>query len=97
MDPLLRGLPRHLAPGGRAYVVHNAFLGLAATNRLLAERGLTARIVASSFMPLAPEKLPVMAPAVLHGAGPEAIQRIGPHTFLRTDVLEIAATAPGGA
>jgi HemK-related putative methylase len=97
MDPLLRGLPKHLARGGRAYVVHSAFLGLATTHRLLAERGLAARVVASSLMPLAPEKLPVMAPAVLHGAGPEAIQRIGPHVFLRTEVLEITATGPGDA
>jgi len=97
MDQLLRGMPKHLAKDGYAYVVHSAFLGLAATNRLLAERGLAARIVASSFMPLAPEKLPVMTPAVLHGAGPEAIQRIGPHTFLRTDVLEISAAGPGDA
>ena len=97
MDQLLRGLPKHLATGGRAYVVHSAFLGLAATYRLLAERGLTARVIAASLMPLAPEKLPVMAPAVLHGAGPDAIQRIGPHTFLRTEILAITATGPGDA
>ena len=97
MDPLLHGLPQHLAPGGHAYVMHSAFLGLAATYRLLAERGLTARVVASTLMPLVPEKLPVMAPAALHGAGPEAIQRIGPHIFLRTEVLEISAAQPGDA
>lgn len=89
MDKLLRGLPRHLAPGGRAFVVHSAFLGTAATHALLAERGLRARPVEASLMPLAPEKLSAMAPAVLHGAGPDAILRLGPHTFLRTEVLEI--------
>lgn len=93
MDKLLRGLPRHLAPGGRALVVHSAFLGTAATHALLAERGLSARPVAASLMPLAPEKLPVMAPAVLHGAGHDAILRLGPHTFLRTEILEITASA----
>jgi release factor glutamine methyltransferase len=96
MDALLRGLPRHLAPGGRAFVVHSAFLGRDATDALLAGRGLRARSVAASLMPLAPEKLPVMAPAVLHGAGPEAILRLGPHTFLRTEVLEITAAMAGG-
>lgn len=96
MDKLLCGLPRHLAPGGRAFVVHSAFLGRDATDALLAGRGLRARAVAASLMPLAPEKLPAMAPAVLHGAGPEAIRRIGPHTFLRTEVLEISAAGAGG-
>lgn len=95
IDKLLRGLPKHLAKCGRAYVVHSAYLGLDATHRLLAERGLRARSVAASLMPLAPEKLPVMAPAVLHGAGPEAIRRVGHHTFLLTEVLEITAAGPG--
>lgn len=97
MDKLMRGLPHHLAPGGRAFVVHSAFLGRAATDALLAQCGLHARTVKASLMVLAPEKLPVMTPAVLHGAAPEAILHLGPHTFLRTEVLEIAAAGAIGA
>lgn len=91
MDPLLRGLRRHLGEGGRAIVVHSAFLGRDTTARALAAQGMRARCLASSLMPLAAEKQPVMTPAVLHGAEDGAIQRIGPHVFLLTEVLEIGA------
>lgn len=89
MDPLLRGLRRHLAPGGHAILVHSAFLGTAATKRLLAKDGLAMRRAASALMPLAPEKQAVMTPAIFDGAGPDAVRRLGNHTFLTADIVDI--------
>ncbi len=96
MDPLLRGLRRHLVPGGHAILVQNAFLGMAATAQLLAEQGLAMRRVASALMPLAPEKRAVMTPAVLDGAGPAAVRRLGSHTFIVADILDICSNADAG-
>ena len=96
MDPLLGGLRRHLAPGGHAILVHSAFLGTAATARLLAGQGLAMRRVASAMMPLAPEKQAVMTPAVLDGAGPDAVRRLGHHTFLTADIMDISIDAGEG-
>lgn len=93
MDPLLRGLRRHLAEGGHAVLMHSAFLGLDATRRLLAEEGLGLRRLASTLMPLAPEKRAVMTPHVLQCSGPEALRHIGDYTFLVTDILEISAAS----
>lgn len=96
MDSLLRGLGRHLAPGGHAILAHNAFLGTAATAQLLAEQGLAMRRVASALMPLAPEKRAVMTPAVLDGAGHDAVRRLGKHTFIAADILDISSNADAG-
>jgi release factor glutamine methyltransferase len=96
MDPLLRGLRRHLAPGGHAILVQNAFLGMAATAQLLAEQGLAMRRVASALMPLAPEKRAVMTPAIRDGAGPDAVRRLGNHTFIAADILDISSNADAG-
>ena len=96
MNSLLRGLGRHLAPGGHAILAHNAFLGTAATAQLLAEQGLAMRRVASALMPLAPEKRAVMTPAVLDGAGPDTVRRLGKYTFIAADILDISSHADAG-
>ncbi len=94
MDPLLRGLRQHLADGGHAVLVHSAFLGLDATRRLLAEEGLRTQRLASTLMPLAPEKRAVMTPDVLRSSGPESLRHIGQYTFLATDILVVSAASP---
>lgn len=96
MDPLLRGLRAHLAPGGHAILVHSPFLGTAATARLLAGQGLVMRRVASALMPLAPEKRAVMTPAILDGAGPDAVRRLGNYTFLAAEIMDISVDAGEG-
>lgn len=97
MDPLLRGLRQHLTEGGHAVIVHSAFLGLAATRTLLAEEGLGLRRIATTLMPLAPEKRAVMTRDILDHAGPDAIRHIGDYTFLVTDILDISALCSGRA
>jgi release factor glutamine methyltransferase len=54
LDHLLRLLPRLLADGGVAYVMQLSIVGQAQTARLLAEGGLTARVVDYSFFPFGP-------------------------------------------
>ncbi len=54
LDHFLRLLPRLLAPGGSAYVMQLSIIGQAQTERLLAEGGLTARVVDFSFFPFGP-------------------------------------------
>ena len=43
LDPFLAGLGDHLAPGGRAVIAHNAFVGLEATRRAAQRDGLARR------------------------------------------------------
>jgi len=51
VDHLLRLLPRLLEPGGRAYVMQLSILSRARTDEVLAELGLVARVVDTSFLP----------------------------------------------
>jgi len=96
--PFLEGLATHLAPGGRAVVQHSGLLGLDATARLLARHGLAMRCLASSLMPVAPEKHAVLNPDVLARAEPRGVRLIGDHLLLAADILEIGtADSLGGA
>jgi S-methylmethionine-dependent homocysteine/selenocysteine methylase/SAM-dependent methyltransferase len=54
LDHLIRLLPRLLADGGVAYVMQLSIVGQAQTARLLAEGGLSARVVDYSFFPFGP-------------------------------------------
>ena len=54
LDHFLRLLPKLLAPGGTAYVMQLSIVGQAATERLLAARGLEARVAEFSFFPFGP-------------------------------------------
>ncbi|MBK1657727.1 methyltransferase domain-containing protein [Paracraurococcus ruber] len=97
MDRILRGLAAHLAPGGRAVLLHNAVLGLDATAAMLARDGLALRRIGGSLVPLPPEKRAAMHPRVLADAPEHALRRLGEHLFLAVEVLEIAAPpAPAG-
>ena len=54
LDHFIRLLPRLLADGGTAYVMQLSIVGQSQTTRLLAEGGLTAKIVDFSFFPFGP-------------------------------------------
>jgi S-methylmethionine-dependent homocysteine/selenocysteine methylase/SAM-dependent methyltransferase len=54
LDHFLRLLPGLLAPGGRAYVMQLSIVGQRASERLLTDAGLDARVVAFSFFPFGP-------------------------------------------
>ena len=52
LDPFLEGLRHHLAPGGRAIITHNSFIGLDRSRAILAGIGLTLRIAQTTLVNL---------------------------------------------
>ncbi|WP_420404281.1 methyltransferase domain-containing protein [Nisaea sp.] len=91
LDPFLRGLPGHLEDGGRAVLTHNGFVGLDASREILAGSGLTLRVIESVFVPIGPEKLELMSPAVLEIEEGKSIHRYGPYAFADMHVVEVTA------
>ena len=96
LDRFLDGLDAHLAPGGRAIVTHNAFIGMDRTREMLRERGMTMAVVQSILVGIADEKMARLTPAVLEAELGRTLHRYGPYCFGEVNVLEIArAGAPG--
>lgn len=95
LDPFLAGLAPHLAPGGRAVVMHNAFIGLGRTTALLAAAGLGCRVAETILVPIAAEKLAAMTPALRDAETGRTLHAYGPHAFGEVAVLEIAAPGFG--
>jgi release factor glutamine methyltransferase len=96
LDRFLAGLAAHLAPGGRAILMHNAFIGLDATRAMLAAGGLGMRVAASLLLPIAAEKFARMPPAVRADGPGRGLLRYGPHVFGEVAVLEIGAAGSLG-
>lgn len=81
LDPFLEGLPKHLAPGGRAVFTHNRFVGIEETRNFLHAHGLSLRTCRETIVPLSALK----ASALTHGAdgyGNEVFT-LGQHVFAR--------------
>ncbi len=97
LDPFLLGLADHLAPEGRAFATHNAFDDLDKSRRLLAASGLTLRVVLTTLVYIAPEKLARMTPDVLRAEDGHTIHRHGPYAFGDMHVVEIGAAVTGSA
>ncbi len=95
LDPFLGGLARHLAPGGRAVITHNAFVDLARTRRLLAEEGLAARVAHTVMLALPEEKLVRMTEAIRRREEGRSIRSYGPYGFGRMHILDIRADGAG--
>ncbi|MGH7095810.1 MAG: hypothetical protein ACREFB_20060 [Stellaceae bacterium] len=93
LDPLLAGLAAHLAPGGRAVITHNGFIGLDRSRAMLRPDGLALRVAATRLVPLPDEKLDLMTPAILRAEKGRSIHRYGPHTFIEMHVVEIGSDA----
>lgn len=91
LDPFLAGLPAHLAPGGRAILMHNAFVGPERTRAALAGAGLEMRVGASLLVPIAAEKFARMTEAVRAAELGRTLHCYGPHAFGEVMVLEIGA------
>ncbi|HEV7457047.1 MAG TPA: methyltransferase [Roseococcus sp.] len=96
LDPLLMGLGPHLAEGGRALLVHSAFLGIGQTRRLLAAQGLACRRIASTLMVVPPGKRALMNPAVAAATSARLLQQVGEHCFVQADILDIAHRVGAG-
>jgi release factor glutamine methyltransferase len=91
LDPFVAGLPAHLAPGGRAVITHNGFVGLDASRVIAREHGLSLRVVLTVLVYIAEEKLARMTPAVLRAEEGRSLHRYGPYTFGEVHIVEIAA------
>ena len=93
LDPFLEGLPVHLAPGGRAVLSHNAFVGLDRSRAIVHGHGLSFRVVSTVLVYIAEEKLARITPAVLRAEEGRSLHRYGPYTFGEMHIVEIGAAA----
>lgn len=91
LDRVLQGLSAHLAPGGRAILTHNGFIGLDATREMLAVDGLGMRVALTVLVHLGREKLDLMNGGVLCAEDGRSIHRYGPYAFGEMHVVEIGA------
>jgi methylase of polypeptide subunit release factors len=94
LDPLLEGLAVHLAPGGRAVLSHNAFVGFERSRAIAQGHGLSLRVLLTVLVYIAEEKLARMTPRVLAAEQGRSLHRYGPYTFGEMHIVEIGA-APG--
>jgi hypothetical protein len=88
-DPFLSGLPAHLTDASVAFMTHNVFIGLATTQEILAENGLTAEIVLGTTAILHPRKSSVLNAAVRAAHKGSAIMRLDRYEFADVVILEI--------
>jgi release factor glutamine methyltransferase len=93
LDPFLEGLSAHLAPGGRALVSHNAFVGLDRSRAIAHDHGLSLRVVLTVLVYIAEQKLARMTPDVLRAEEGRSLHRYGPYTFGEMHIVEIGAAA----
>jgi release factor glutamine methyltransferase len=90
LDGFIKGLPVHLASGGRAVITHNGFVDLERSRSLARAHGLGIEIRLSVLVYIAEEKLARMTPAVLHAQDGQTIHRYGPYSFGEMHIVEIA-------
>jgi len=93
LDPFLEGLSVHLAPGGRAVLTHNAFVGLDRSRTIAHVHDLALRVVLTVLVYIAGEKLARMTPDVLRAEEGRSLHRYGPYTFGEMHIVEIGAAA----
>jgi release factor glutamine methyltransferase len=91
LDRFLKGLPRHLAPGGRAVITHNAFVNLELSQEIVKDLGLSLRVAATVMVHIPPEKTALMTRAILDMETGRSIHRHGPYTFGELHIVEIGA------
>ncbi len=90
LDRFLAGLPAHLAPGGRAVITHNAFVGLDRSRVLAGQGGLALRIAMTVLVHISRDKLALMTPGILAAEDERTIHRYGPYAFAEMHVVELA-------
>jgi release factor glutamine methyltransferase len=96
LDPFLEGLGRHLAPGGRAVITHNGFVGLEHSRALLRHLSLALRVLATTFIYIPDEKLDLMTEAIRCAEDGRSLHRYGPYTFGEMHIVEIAGAGTSG-
>lgn len=91
LDRFLKGLPAHLAPGGRAVITHNAFINLALSQAIVEDAGLSLRIATTVMVHIPEEKAALMTRAILNMENGRSVHRHGPYTFGELHIVEIGA------
>jgi release factor glutamine methyltransferase len=91
LDRFLGGLAEHLAPGGRAVITHNAFVGLERSRDIVHDRDLALRVVKTTMVHISGEKLDRMTMSVLRDEKDRSIHRYGPYAFGEMHIVEIGA------
>jgi release factor glutamine methyltransferase len=91
LDPFLKGLTAHLAPGGRAIMTHNAFVDLELSRSMVERCGLSLRIAMTRLIYVTSEKLNLMTPSILCHEEGRSIHRYGPYAFAEMHIVEIGA------
>ncbi len=89
VDPFLRGLALHLAPGGLVVMTHNAFIGLEQTQAMLATAGLQALVASTVSVPLPQHKLRGLPAPVLQAKLGHGLHQLGDCAFADFHVLDI--------
>jgi methylase of polypeptide subunit release factors len=89
LDPFLKGLTAHLAPGGRAVITHNAFVDLELSRAIVEQCGSSLRIAMTTLVYVASEKLNLMTPSIRDEEDGRSIHRYGPYAFAEMHVVEI--------
>lgn len=90
LDRFVAGLGEHLAPGGRAVIVHNAFVDLDATKAAARSQGLEVAVTATVLVDIAPSKLARMTSEVLRREAGRSIHLYGGLAFGELLVLAIS-------
>jgi release factor glutamine methyltransferase len=89
LDAFLEGLAVHLAPGGRAVITHNAFVGLERSREIAEQHGLALSVVLNTLVYIPGDKIGRMTPAVLRAEQGRSIHRYGPYTFGDMHIVEL--------
>jgi release factor glutamine methyltransferase len=90
LDAFLEGLPLHVAPGGRAIITHNAFVGLERSRVIAEQHGFDLRVVRTALVYIPADKIGRMTASVLRAEQGRTLHRYGPHTFGDMHVVELA-------
>lgn len=93
LDPFIEGLSAHLAPGGRAVLTHNGFVGLDRSREIACAHGLSLAVLSTVLVHIPPDKFERMTPAVCAAEEGRSILRYGPYTFGQMHIVEIGAAA----
>ena len=89
LDAFLEGLPVHLAPGGRAVITHNAFVGVERSREIAQQHGLGLSVVLTTLVYIPGDKIGRITPSVLRAEQGRSIHRYGPYTFGDVHVVEL--------
>jgi release factor glutamine methyltransferase len=89
VDPFLRGLGRHLRPGGLVVMTHNGLIGMERSAELLHAQGLQLRVAQTGSVLLPPAKLLALPPQVRQRALGHSLHGVDPYLFVDVHIVEI--------